>query len=145
MGKDCREYGREMETDQGPAPFVANMPQVAGQNGNFRAAVWTGRNLQWTVMCIPPCGEIGLEIHPETDQLIRVEAGQALVSMGQCRDRLQQRQKLCNGDAVFVPCGTWHNIVNTGKQPLRLSSLYTPPQHPRGTIHRTREAAEKAE
>ena len=91
-----------------------------------------------TLMCIPACGEIGVEVHPDTDQLIRVEAGQALFRTGDCREKLDFQRRLCAGDAVFVPSGTWHNIFNVGNCPLKLSSIYAPPQHPRGTIHRTK-------
>ena len=136
---------RQSESDPGSVPFTANMAQTALQNRNFRRAVWTGNHLQWTVMCIPIRGEIGVEMHPETDQLIRVEAGQAAVHMGTCRGKLHFRQILNAGDGVLVPCGTWHNVVNVGNRPLKLSSLYAPVQHPRGTVHRTKAEAEKAE
>lgn len=76
------------ETDHGPKPFVTNIMRVARQNQNFRTAFWTGCHLQMTLMCIPPCGEIGVEMHPDTDQFIRVEEGQALVRMGDCRENL---------------------------------------------------------
>ena len=133
------------QTDHGPVPYVVNIEQIAGCNHNFRTAIWTGENLQTTLMCIPPCGEIGLEIHEDTDQIIRVEQGNALVKMGQCRCSLDARKRLCQGDAVFVPAGTWHNIMNAGRCPLKLSSVYAPPKHPRGTVHQTREDAEKNE
>lgn len=95
-----------------------------------------------TLMCIPPCGEIGLEIHEDTDQFIRVEQGKAIVKMGKCRNQLDCRQDLCRGDGVFVPAGTWHNIVNTGRESLKVSSIYAPPHHPRGTVERTKSDAE---
>ncbi|MDY4598332.1 MAG: cupin domain-containing protein [Candidatus Faecousia sp.] len=96
-------------------------------------------------MCIPFRGEIGLELHPDTDQLIRVEEGQATVRMGKNRDQMTFRQCLGVGDAVLIPCGTWHNIVNTGNRMLKLSSVYAPPQHPRGTVHRTKADAQRDE
>ena len=137
VGCDCNTC----ETDHGPKPFVANIMCMARQNQNFRAAFWTGCHLQMTLMCIPPCGEIGVEMHPDTDQLIRVEDGKAIVCMGTCKEMLDTQCHLNTGDAVFVPGGTWHNIVNCGKCPLKLSSVYAPPQHPRGTIHHTKEEA----
>ena len=140
----CRNPGRWCG-DPGAVPFTANMTRTALQNEDFRRAVWTGEQLQWTVMCIPICGEIGVEMHPHTDQLIRVESGQAAVHMGSSRGRLSVRQILNVGDAALVPCGTWHNVVNVGKTMLKLSSLYAPVQHPRGTVHRTKEEAEKEE
>lgn len=125
-------------TDPGAVPFTANMMQTSLQNQNFRTAVWTGTHLQWTVMCIPVCGEIGLEMHPNTDQLIRIEEGQASVRMGKSKEKLTFQRCLGVGDAILVPCGTWHNVVNSGSRPLKLSSLYAPTQHPRGTVHRTK-------
>ena len=131
------------KTDCGPEPFVANIACAAGQNQNFRTALWTGCHLQMTLMCIPPCGDIGVETHPDTDQFIRVEDGKAVVMMGDCKNRLDAKCCLNTGDAVFIPSGTWHNIVNTEKCPLKLSSIYAPPHHPRGTVHRTKADAEK--
>lgn len=76
------------ETDHGPKPFVTNIMRVARQNQNFRTAFWTGCHLQMTLMCIPPCGEIGVEMHPDTDQFIRVEEGQALVLHGRIAEKI---------------------------------------------------------
>ncbi|MCI6979607.1 MAG: cupin domain-containing protein [Eubacteriales bacterium] len=89
-------------------------------------------------MSIIPCGEIGAEIHPDTDQFIRVEEGEALVRMGDCREKLDFQCRLSAGEAIFVPSGTWHNVLNAGKCPLKLSSVYAPPHHPAGSIHRTK-------
>lgn len=133
------------ETDHGPKPFVTNIMRVARQNQNFRTAFWTGSHLQMTLMSILPCGEIGVEMHPDTDQFIRVEEGQALVRMGGCREKLDFQCCLSAGDAIFVPSGTWHNVFNTGNCPLKLSSFYAPPQHPKGTVHRTKADAAKDE
>lgn len=131
-------------TDHGPTPFTANIMCVAGQNQNFRTVFWTGNHLQMTLMNIPICGEIGLEMHSDTDQFIRVETGRALVCVGTCKERLELRYWLNAGDGIFVPAGTWHNICNTGDCPLRLSSIYAPPRHPKGTVHRTKaDAASK--
>lgn len=131
--------------DPGPDPFTMNMRQAALENPNFRAAVWTGTHLQWTVMCIPVCGEVGLEMHSDTDQLIRVEEGKAIAYMGLGKDALTFRHCMGVGDAILVPCGIWHNVINTGNRPLKLSSLYAPVHHPRGTVHRTKADAERAE
>ena len=73
------------QEDKGPEPFTVNIEQTAGKNRNFRTAVWTGDNLQMTVMCIPSGEEIGIEIHTDTDQFIRVEQGIAMVKQGKCR------------------------------------------------------------
>lgn len=132
-------------TDPGPNPYVINIEQTAMQNPNFRTAVWTGCHLQMTVMCIQPCGEIGFEIHPDTDQLIRVEQGTAAVKIGECKNQPDFQQNMCKGDAVFIPAGTWHNIVNTGRKVLKVSSVYAPPNHRRGTVHPTKADAEREE
>ena len=131
------------ETDHGPKPYAANIMHTARQNHNFRTAFWSGCHLQMTLMCIPVCGDIGVEMHSDTDQFIRVEEGQAIVRMGTCKDKLDFHYRLGVGDAVFVPSGTWHNVSNTGNCPLKLSSLYAPPKHPRGTIHHTKADAEE--
>lgn len=131
--------------DNGPDPYVANVKNMGLQNKNFRTTIWTGCNLQMTLMCIVPCGEIGMEIHRETDQFIRVEQGNALVKMGKCRTHSDFQKNMCEGDAVFIPAGTWHNMINVGNRPLKLTVIYAPPNHPRGTVHRTKEEAEKAE
>lgn len=131
-----------MQADYGPNPFVANLGRMARNNPNFRAAVWTGEYLQTTLMSIPVRGEIGLELHEDTDQMLLVEQGQAFVMMGAKKDHMDFRQRVMMGDTIFVPAGTWHNVMNTGRIPLRLVSVYAPPHHPRGTVHRTRREAE---
>ena len=134
--------GRQL-SDPGPVPFALNVEQASRHNRNFRATLWTGNHLQLTLMCIPFRGEIGLELHPDTDQLIRVEDGQATVHMGKTRERMEHCRCLRAGDAVLIPRGTWHNIVNTGSRMLKLSSVYAPPQHPRGTVHPTKADARR--
>lgn len=131
--------------DYGGRPYVGNIPHLAADNTNFRTAIWTGSNLQMTLMHLPLRGEIGLEMHGDVDQLIRVEQGCALVKMGMCREQPDTQRHLGRGDAILVPAGTWHNVLNTGRIPLKLSSVYAPPNHPRGTVHRTKEDAERAE
>ena len=98
-----------------------------------------------TLMHLPPRGEIGLEMHEDVDQLLRVEQGYALVKMGACRQKPDTQQCISRGDVIFVPAGTWHNVINIGNMPLNISSIYAPPNHPRGTVHRTKEEAERAE
>ncbi len=133
------------DMDKGGNPYVADIKGMACQNTNFRTAVWTGCHLQMTLMCIPVGGEIGLEIHPDTDQFIRVEQGTAIVKMGRCKNGSTFCRNMCEGDGVFVPAETWHNIINAGKEPLKVSTIYAPPHHPKGTVHRTKADAEKAE
>ena len=134
-----------LRVDCGGSPQVINVGRVAAENDNFRAAVWTGSYMQMTVMCIPPGGEIGVEMHDDTDQFLRVEQGCGVVRMGNDRGVRDIRESIGPGDAVFVPAGTWHNIINAGRYPLKLSSIYAPPKHPKGTVHRTKEEANEAE
>lgn len=141
MQRECMN----MHMDRGPMPHVFSAERAAMQNRNFRTAVWTGEHLQMTLMSIVPCGEIGLEIHPDTDQYLRIEQGNGVVQMGRCRQQLDFRKNVCRGDAIFVPAGTWHNLTNTGSGNLLVSSVYAPPNHPRGTIDRTKEEADLKE
>lgn len=133
------------QMDYGHEPYVANVDQMAERNGNFRKAIWTGDNMQMTLMSIPSGGEIGLEMHADTEQLLRVEAGYGVVKMGECKCRQNFCRHLQKGDVVFVPAGTWHNVINTGGCMLKVSSIYAPPNHPRGTLQRTKEEAEREE
>ena len=131
--------------DYGAEPAVLNIECLTEKNTNFRTALWTGKHLQVTLMCIPVGGEIGKEMHSNLDQFIRIESGSACVMMGKCECELNYRQNVNENFAIIVPAGTWHNIVNTGNTPLKLYSIYAPPQHPYGTIHHTKEDAEHAE
>ena len=131
--------------DYGPDPFVTNIDKATRQNRNFRTALWTGRHLQLTLMSIPTGGEIGLEIHPETDQFIRIESGNGMVMMGPAKNHLNFQRPVSDGYAVFVPAGTWHNIINTGNRPLKIYTIYAPPHHPHGTVHATKDIADAQE
>lgn len=122
-------------TDFGPEPFVANIAQASCRNHNFRTALWTGENLQLTLMSIPVNGEIGTELHADTDQFLRLESGRGIVKMGECKDKMKFERHIGANDAVFVPAGTWHNIINTGNCPIKLYSIYAPPHHPHGTVN----------
>lgn len=131
--------------DYGPEPVALDIVQMAEENNYFRSTVWTGEHLQTTLMNIRPGGDIGLEIHPDIDQMLLVMEGWGLVSMGQERDRADYKRRVKSGSAIFVPAGTWHNMVNTGKRPLKLISVYAPPAHPHGTLHKTQLDAQNAE
>ena len=131
---EIRDYGCE--------PFIFNINHATSMNENFRTTLWTGRYMQLTLMSIPVCGDIGVEMHSNVDQFIRVESGRAKVYMGSCRNNLQEQACVDGNYAILIPAGTWHNIVNVGNRPLKLYSLYAPPQHPFGTVHRTKEDAE---
>lgn len=131
--------------DYGPEPFVINIEKVTKQNKAFRTALWTGNHLQLTLMSIRPGEDIGIEVHPNLDQFLRIEEGQGLVRMGYRKDRLDFEEKVYDDFAFIVPAGIWHNLINTGYKPLKLYSIYAPPQHPHGTIHETKKDAESAE
>ncbi|HOB64168.1 MAG: cupin domain-containing protein [Clostridiales bacterium] len=131
--------------DFGPNPFVVNINKATICNNTFRTALWTGNHLQVTLMSIPAGESIGLEMHPDVDQFLRIEEGEGLVQMGDRRDNLYYRQLVYDDFAVMVPAGAWHNITNTGNKALKIYSIYAPPEHPWGTIHQTKAIAEAAE
>lgn len=132
-------------SDYGPEPFVINIDQTTKQNNTFRTALWTGEHLQLTLMSIKVGEDIGLENHPNLDQFLRVEQGQGLVKMGYSKDNLDFQRRVADGYAIIIPAGTWYNLINTGNRPLKLYSIYAPPQHPKGTVHRTKADAMAAE
>ena len=129
--------------DYGLCPFVINIQEATRQNEYFRIALWTGEYLQLTLMSIAPGDDIGLELHSNLDQFIRVEQGRGTVMMGDRKEQLDFKAEVYPGYAIFIPAGKWHNLVNTGRKPLKLYSIYAPPEHPRGTIHKTKEDAEE--
>ena len=131
-------------TDHGPKPFVTNIEKVTLANENYRSTLWTGKNLQVTVMAIQPGHDIGLEVHDDHDQFLRVEQGSATVYMGPTEDNLET-MTASDDDAVFVPAGTWHNLVNSGDEVLKVYSVYAPAEHPHGTVHATKEEADADE
>lgn len=138
-------YNRAIQTyirDYGPEPFVINIEEAAKQNNTFRTALWTGNHLQVTLMSIPVGESIGLEMHPNVDQFIRIEEGTGLVQMGDDKNNLNFQRRIFDNFAFVVPAGKWHNLTNTGNIPIKLYSIYAPPQHPRGTIHLTKADAE---
>ena len=131
--------------DYGPEPFATDIKLATMQNENFRTALWTGGYLQVTLMCINPGECIGLETHPCTDQFLGIEQGCALVQMGNDRNSLNFQTRVHENCVIIIPAGKWHNLTNIGDVPLKLYSIYAPPNHPRGTIHRTKAEAEKME
>jgi len=131
--------------DYGPAPFAVDIEEAAKQNDNFRLALWTGKHLQLTLMSLNVGEDIGLEVHPDLDQFIRIEEGRGLVRMGDTKDRLDFQANVSEDYAFIIPAGKWHNLINTGNRPLKLYSIYAPPQHPFGTVHRTKADAQAAE
>ncbi|WCK53906.1 cupin domain-containing protein [Aneurinibacillus sp. Ricciae_BoGa-3] len=138
-------YGNIELGDYGTRPFVVNIHQVTMRNNTYRTALWTGKHLQVTLMSINVGDDIGLEVHPTTDQFIRIEAGQGLVQMGDRKDNLDFQEMAYDGYAIMIPAGKWHNVTNTGSQPLKIYVIYAPPQHPYGTVHETKAIAMASE
>ena len=129
-------------TDHGAKPFVVDINKATISNDTYRTALWTGKYFQLTLMSIDPGDDIGLEIHPDTDQFLRVEKGTGIAQMGPAKDNLTFNQPVFDDSAIFIPAGTWHNVINTGKVPLKIYSIYAPPHHPWGTVHATKAIAE---
>src|SRR6476646_10710565 len=107
--------------------WIKNIEDETKHNTNFRTELFTGRYAQLTVMSIPPGGEVGLEVHPEVDQFLRLEQGKAQVKVGPAEGDLNESYDIEDDWALIVPAGTWHNIINTGDEDLKLYSIYSPP------------------
>lgn len=130
--------------DTGPNPLVANIEHLTLHNDNYRTTVWTGKYMQLTVMNIKPGDDIGLEVHDDHDQFIRIEQGEATVTMGDSKDALQE-WKAADDDMIMVPAGKWHNVINSGTEDLKVYSLYSPPEHAHGAVHKTKAQADADE
>ncbi|MET9958478.1 cupin domain-containing protein [Streptomyces sp. NPDC006326] len=131
--------------DIGPEPQSFDLEQATLENTDYRSVAWSGKYLQLTLMSIPVGEDIGLEAHPGTDQFLRLDAGRGRVQMGSAKDRLDFDQEVEDGWAVFVPAGTWHNITNTGDEPMQLYAVYAPVHHAPGKIQATFADAESDE
>jgi mannose-6-phosphate isomerase-like protein (cupin superfamily) len=119
--------------------FNENIIERAKRNSWFREVVATGPHAQVVVMSIPPGGEIGEEVHETVDQVLTFVSGEGTAIMA------GERSRVAPGHLVLVPAGTLHNIVNDGPTDLRLYTIYAPPQHAHGTIHRTKADADADE
>ena len=111
------------------------------KNKYFRHVLFTGKHAQLVVMCLNVGEEIGNEIHPNVDQFFRIEKGKFKFVLNNGKETHVAK----NGDAVIVPAGTWHNIINLSRGKSKLYTVYSPPNHPDGTVHKTKKDAEKAE
>ncbi|NLY17971.1 MAG: cupin domain-containing protein [Clostridiaceae bacterium] len=131
--------------DYGPDPFTVNIEEATLHNRNFRTALWTGDHLQLTLMSINVGEDIGVEMHPDLDQFIRIEEGRGIVQMGDSRNNFEYQREVDDDYIIIIPAGKWHNLINTGNRPIKLYSIYAPPQHPHGTVHQTRSDAMAAE
>ena len=125
--------------------WIKNIEDETRSNTTFRTALWTGKHSQLTVMSLGPGEEIGLEVHPNVDQFLRLEEGRARVEIGASQEDLSETYDAEEDWAFIVPAGTWHNVINTGDGNLKLYTIYSPPNHPAGTVHATKADADAAE
>ena len=125
-------------SDHGPEPYAVNIEDQTLANTNYRTTLWSGKYMQMTVMAIAPGEDIGLEVHHDHDQFLRVEQGRGRVQMGPAEDRLDFDEEVGDDWVILVPAGSWHNVTNIGDEPLKVYSLYGPPEHAHGTVHATR-------
>ncbi|MFL0578979.1 cupin domain-containing protein [Dietzia sp. 179-F 9C3 NHS] len=132
-------------TDHGPNPYVVNIEDETLGNTNYRTTLWTGKYMQMTVMAIAPGDDIGLEVHEDHDQFLRVEQGRGRVQMGPAKDQLDFTEEVGDDWVILVPAGSWHNVTNIGDEPLKVYSLYAPAEHPHGTVHPTKADSEADE
>lgn len=132
-------------TDNGPKPNTFDIETATRENTNYRTVAWTGKYFQVTLMSIPVGESIGLEVHPETDQFLRIDAGKGKCVMGPEKDKLDYEQEVEDGWSIQVPAGTWHDVLNTGEEPLQLYVVYAPTHHAKGKVHETAAMAEADE
>ncbi len=125
--------------------WVGDVERATMDNADFRKVLFTGGHVQLTVMRLSPGEEIGLEMHDDLDQFLRIEQGSARITFGPSADKIEEEHDVEDDWAVVVPGGVWHNVINTGGGDLKLYSLYAPPEHPAGTVHATKADAVAAE
>jgi mannose-6-phosphate isomerase-like protein (cupin superfamily) len=121
--------------------YVGAIEELSLRNTYFRQVLFTAKHAQLVVMCLQPGEEIGDEVHASVDQFFRIERGEARFVFDEKEERLVR-----DGDCVVVPAGTYHNVVNASKTAqLKLYTIYSPPNHPDGTVHKTKAEAQAAE
>jgi len=125
--------------------WLDDVTQITLDNTNFRTVIHTGEHTQLTLMSLNPGEEIGWESHSHLDQFLRLEQGKARVEFGSTEDSVDENHEVEDDWAFIVPAGVWHNVVNIGRDAVKLYSLYSPPEHPDGTVHRTKAEADAAE
>lgn len=118
--------------------WVGDIEAETKHNSTFRTVLYTGTYAQLTVMSIEVGGEIGREAHHHLDQFLRIEQGTGRVEFGPSESEITETYDVADDWAIIVPAGVWHNVVNTGDGPLKLYSVYSPPEHPDGTVHLTK-------
>jgi mannose-6-phosphate isomerase-like protein (cupin superfamily) len=118
--------------------WVGNIEEATKVNSYFREVLFTATHMQLVVMSLQPGEEIGLEMHDHVEQFIRIESGSATVTMGPSETEVAQAHDVDGDWAVIIPGGTWHNVINRGDRELKLYTIYAPPEHPHGTVHKTK-------
>ena len=122
--------------------FYGNIEKLTTENDNFRKVIFTGKNAQLVLMSLLPGEEIGNEVHSNVDQFFRIEKGEAKFVL----DNGKEHHLAGNGDAVIVPAGTYHNVINGSKtEKVKLYTIYSPPNHPANTLQKTKAEADRAE
>lgn len=119
--------------------FIGNIEDRTELNQDFRRVLFTGAQMQLVLMTVEPGDELGEEVHPDTDQFFRIEEGKGEIWIEGKRTPVEEDM------AIVVPAGARHNLKNTGHKALKLYTVYAPPQHPDGTVHRTKADALAAE
>ncbi|HXH74559.1 MAG TPA: cupin domain-containing protein [Bacteriovoracaceae bacterium] len=119
--------------------FIGDIEGLTQDNQNFRQVLYTGKNLQLVLMTLTPGQDIGEEVHEDRDQFFRIEAGKGEVKID------GKITVVGEDDAIIVPAGAKHNVTNTGEAPLHLYTIYGPPEHVDGTLHKTKAQAEAQE
>ena len=138
-------FDLDMKKDMDEKSNLINIHKEVSSNPNFRKEVWTGGSMQVTVMTIPVGGEVGLEMHNDLEQFIKVESGCANVYMGDTKRNVKFIGKVNADYAIVVPSGMWHNVINACSCPLKVYSVYAPPKHRVGTVHKTKLDSDLAE
>jgi mannose-6-phosphate isomerase-like protein (cupin superfamily) len=117
--------------------YIDNIERATVENEDFRRVLYTGKNMQLVLMTLPPRCDIGEEVHEDIDQFFRIEEGEGEIRIDGVSHQVE------DDFAVIVPAGAKHNVINTGSKPLRLYTLYGPPEHKEGVVHKDKEQAER--
>jgi mannose-6-phosphate isomerase-like protein (cupin superfamily) len=145
LGTGLLQVRKRNREEQDMIGWIGDIQKETIDNTTFRTVVFTGEHTQLTVMRIAPGESIGREAHSDRDQFLRIEQGKARVEFGRSEDTIDETHDAEDDWAIIVPAGVWHNVVNTGAEDLKLYSLYSPPEHPDGTVHATKADAGAAE
>jgi mannose-6-phosphate isomerase-like protein (cupin superfamily) len=133
-----------MSNETASLGWVADIEAETLANEDFRRVLHTGDHLQLTVMSLAPGEDIGWEMHDHLDQFLRIEQGSGRLRFGKSKDSVDEEHQVGADWAIIVPAGTWHDVLNTGDEELKLYSIYAPAEHPPGTVHHTKADAEAA-